>query len=77
MNVWLTTKQLAERFGISPRRILTIAQQRGVKGHKIGSVRVWTEEEASLLKPRVRGYQGHTRTIITKALQAQLDELKG
>ncbi len=73
--MWLTTKQIAERYGVTSRRILSLAKSREIKGNKIGRMRVWTEDEARRLKPRQRGNPGHGLTILKKKLQDELDYL--
>ena len=75
--VWITTKQVAYRYGICSRRVLALAKERGVVGKKIGSMRVWTTEEVYLLQPRQNGAAGHLRSVLTKQLQQEIDDMKG
>tara|TARA_Y100001938_G_C8071838_1_gene423603 strand:+ start:828 stop:1112 length:285 start_codon:yes stop_codon:yes gene_type:complete len=76
-GVWLTTKQVADRYGISPRRVRKIADDRGISGRDLGGVLVWTEEQVDLLQPRKRGAAGHMKNVIIKRMQDEIDQMKG
>lgn len=69
------TKAVAAKYGITTRRLLAIAESRGVVGTKRGQALFWTQEQVNLLRPRASGYAGHLRTIVTKQLQQEIEEL--
>ena len=48
--MWITTKQVADQFGVTMRRVRQIAKDRGIEGRKIGSVLVWTQEQVTAIK---------------------------
>lgn len=74
--MWITTKQLAERWSISMSRVRQIAKDRGIVGRKLGNTRVWTDEEATRMEPRRPGAGHHTRNIIIKRLGEQVEAIK-
>ena len=74
--MWLTTKQLATRWGVSMRRVLQLASDRGIVGRKIGNARVWTESEADTMTPRSPGAAYHTRNLIIKQLGEEIEQIK-
>tara|TARA_R110002110_G_C13301128_1_gene704385 strand:+ start:632 stop:922 length:291 start_codon:yes stop_codon:yes gene_type:complete len=75
-TVWMTTKQLADLWGISMRRVRQIAKDRGVEGRKIGPICVWTQEQMERMKPRSAGAGSHTRNILIKQLGNDVEELR-
>jgi hypothetical protein len=46
----LTTKQVADKLGLKPRRLRAIAKNRNI-GRKLGRDLVFYEEEVELLRP--------------------------
>lgn len=64
----LTTRQLADHFGISPRVLLTRARRRGVKPvGTFGSIALaWPDTAKELLAPRASGAAGHARNLKRK-----------
>jgi len=76
-SVWITTKQVADKFGISSRRVLKIAQDRDVTGRDLGGVIVWTQQQVDLLQPRKSGSAGHLKNVIIKKLDDEIQQLKG
>jgi len=73
--VWITTKQVAARFGISQRRVRQLAKDRGITGRKIGPLWVFTESEVRDMKPRPPGAGSHTRNIIVKQLGEEVEQI--
>jgi len=74
--VWITTKQVADQFGVTMRRVRQIAKDRGIEGRKIGSVLVWTQEQVELMQPRKAGAGSHTRNIICKQLAEDIEKIR-
>lgn len=57
----LTTKQIADRIGVTPSRVRQIAQSRGIVGVKFGQTTVYRESSLPKFKRRPRGRpRGHT-----------------
>lgn len=75
-SVWMTTKQLADQWGISMRRVRQIAKDRGIEGQKIGPIRVWTREQIEKMQPRQPGAGSHTRNILIKQLGDDVEMLR-
>ncbi len=73
--VWFTTKQVADRFGVTQRRVRQLAKDRGVKGRKVGPIWVFTEAEIRQMTPRPPGASGHTRNIICKKLESEVEDI--
>jgi len=76
-GVWLTTKQIAGRYGITSRRCRAIAGDRRGTGRNLGGLLVRTEKQADLLCPRKSGSAGHLKNVITKRLNNEIEQLKG
>ena len=74
--MWMTTKQLADQWGISMRRVRQIAKDRGIEGRKIGPILVWTQEQMKRMEPRSAGAGSHTRNILIKQLGEDVEELR-
>tara|TARA_R100001015_G_C4489295_1_gene67370 strand:+ start:327 stop:599 length:273 start_codon:yes stop_codon:yes gene_type:complete len=74
-SVWLTTKQVADRFGVTQRRVRQIAVDRKIDGRKIGPILVFTEDEVDQMTPRQPGAGSHERNIIIKELKQQVEEI--
>lgn len=47
----VTTRDVADAYGVSIRRINQIANKRGIEPRKAGHVNLWTARQARLLKP--------------------------
>ena len=51
----ITAAQLAQIFGVTPRRINAIARRRGLIGRRIGQTMAWSTAAIPLFKPGQRG----------------------
>ena len=58
----LTTRQVAERLGVSPRRVLALAKDRRVAPAMIaGRSKLWQASDVERLRPRAVGGAGHRK----------------
>ena len=51
-GVWISTRQVAEILGVTMRRVHKLAEDRGLAGFDIGSMRVWSTEQVRKMAPR-------------------------
>ena len=72
----LTTIQVAERLGVSSRRVLALAKDRRLKGEWVHPRWYWTPGQVEAMVPRERGAAGHLRRLLILELQRELDSLK-
>lgn len=62
MATELTTAELAEALGVGTRRVLQIADARGLTdelSRKVGQARLWRRSAIDKLRPRPTGGAGH------------------
>jgi excisionase family DNA binding protein len=52
---YLTTKQVADLLGVSPRRVRQMAEERSIKGEMYGAVLVWDIRSLSKFERRPSG----------------------
>jgi excisionase family DNA binding protein len=52
---YLTTQELADALGVTPRRVLQLAKDRGVESEKVGQMRLWPKSALKALKPNPPG----------------------
>jgi excisionase family DNA binding protein len=51
----LTTAQLAEALGVSPRRVLALARSRGVASIRVGRAHLWPRSAQTAMRERTNG----------------------
>lgn len=60
----MTTQEVAQKYGVTPRRIRAIAQTRGIKpAATIHGGHMWSKAQVLRLKPRKRGQAGHMKYL--------------
>ena len=74
-GTWITTKQVADIYGVTPRRIRQIAASRGVEGRRVGRMLVWTAEEVKKMAPRKAAGPGHQATALADRLGGEIREI--
>ena len=50
-----TTREVAQIFNVSPRRVLALAEARGIKGYRFGGSMAWTPEHVEAMRPKTTG----------------------
>jgi len=50
----ITTRDVAEMYGVTLARVRALARLRGVRGRKVGNMWVWTRAQAEAMRPRPR-----------------------
>lgn len=55
MKDYLTTQQLADTIGVSPRRVLALAKSRGVRSIRVGRSHLWPRSAVAAMKTRKPG----------------------
>lgn len=57
----LTTAQLADALGVSPRRVLALARSRGVESIRVGRAHLWPRSALRAMSERTPGRPRHPR----------------